>query len=353
MDQWPRVIERLISISPYAFSNDKSRMIIHLQEKEVEFLGTTTLCEDCQKNEMNILETSDEQKQPYELCHQCHERLLTYSLRPIEWYNLSVLHSPKQFLLHDDFYGEDGQAFQLEEEAVRRDLVSLLDFSITRWFLEDDVIDALKQHDQQRILDAVQSRFDQTHHVEVKSRMLEITADVLGTSAAGWVRELLDQADKEFLYPLSWAAASSLPVDEGLQRTLDKLKSVSEKELPLEAFICLHRFRSNKILDWMESNCTHFHDQWGSLAAVSYPTWERMKSWLNKGRPFSLIALDTMANCAKENRPTLVEQCSPKILGTYKNEVENVLNDYHQKDRVPRVKMKVSKILENKQDIFE
>lgn len=103
----------------------------------------------------------------------------------------------------------------------------------------------------------------------------------------------------------------------------------------------------------MESACTHFHDQWGSLAAVSYPTWERMKSWLNKGRPFSLIALDTMANCAKGNRPALVEQYSPKILKTDKNEVEKILNEYYQKDHVPRVKMKVSKILENKQDIFE
>ncbi|KPN15027.1 hypothetical protein AKG37_17240 [Bacillus australimaris] len=324
------------------------------------------LCEACQKNAMNVVEASDEPKQPYHLCHPCHERLLTYSLRPIEWYNLAVLHSPKQFLLHDDFYGEDGQAFLAEDnvvviksdeaptlQAVRYDLASLLDFSITRWFLEDDVIDALKQHDQQKIFDAVQSRFDETHHVEVKSRMIEITADVLGTSAAGWVRELLDQDDEEFLYPLSWAAASSLPVDEGLQRILEKLKSVSEKERPIAAFICLHRFRSHNILDWMESACTHFDDHWGRLAAVCCPTWERMKSWLDKGRPFSLIALDTMANCAKGNRPVLVEQFSPKILRTDKKEVEKILIDYHQKDCVPRVKMKVSKILENKQVIFE
>ncbi|KIL21207.1 hypothetical protein B4134_1968 [Bacillus safensis] len=95
-----------------------------------------------------------------------------------------------------------------------------------------------------------------------------------------------------------------------------------------------------------------FHDQWGRLAAVSCPTWERMKSWLNKGRPFSLIALDTMANCAG-NGPALVEQFSPKILKTDKNEVEKILHDVNQKDQVPRVKMKVSNILENKQDIFE
>ncbi|UDB47932.1 hypothetical protein [Bacillus safensis] len=70
-------------------------------------------------------------------------------------------------------------------------------------------------------------------------------------------------------------------------------------------------------------------------------------------KTFQSIALDTMANCAKGNRPALVEQYSPKILKTNKNEVEKILHDVHQKDPVPRVKMKVFKILENKQDIFE
>lgn len=79
-------------------------------------------------------------------------------------------------------------------QDVRQDLESLLDFSIMRWFLEADVIDALKQHDQQRILNSVQNRFNETQHIEVKSRMLEIAANVLDTSATGWVRELVNQA---------------------------------------------------------------------------------------------------------------------------------------------------------------
>ncbi|XYQ02005.1 hypothetical protein ACS7OT_16785 [Bacillus safensis] len=140
--------------------------------------------------------------------------------------------------------------------------------------------------------------------------MLEITADVLDTFAAEWVRELLDYEDEEFFTHFR----GQQPGDEGLHHILEKLKSISEKELPLEAFICLHRFRSHKILDWMESNCTHFHDQWERLAAVSCPTWERMKSWLNKRRPFCFIALDTMANCAKGNRPALVEKFHLKFL---------------------------------------
>ncbi|MCY7616910.1 hypothetical protein MH116_03380 [Bacillus pumilus] len=49
----------------------------------------------------------------------------------------------------------------------------------------------------------------------------------------------MDQAVEEFLYPLSWAAASSLPEDEGLQHVIEKLKSIGEKELPTAAFISL------------------------------------------------------------------------------------------------------------------
>jgi hypothetical protein len=326
----------------------------------------TDLCEACKRNEINVVETSDDPNQPYKLCNQCHERLLKYSLRPIEWYNLAVVHSPNKFLLHDDFYEEDGEACQPEEDvfvtkkdkaptlrAVRNDLESLLDFSITRWFLENDVISALKKHDTQKTLSSVKSRFYGTENYELKSRMLEIVADVLGTSASGWVRELWENYDEEFLYPISWATASSLPAEEGLKNIFEKLKLVSEKELPIAAFTCLYRFRSSNILDWIESTCTIFNDDWGRLAAVCFPTWERMKFWLNKERPLSLIALDTMANCVKGYGDIYVEQFSPKILDTDKNEVEQILNDYYQKDGVPRVKMKVARIVENKKEIFE
>jgi hypothetical protein len=329
-------------------------------------MAITDLCEACKRNEINVVETSDDPNQPYKLCNQCHERLLKYSLRPIEWYNLAAVHSPNKFLLHDDFYEEDGEACQPEEDvfvtkkekaptlrAVRNDLESLLDFSITRWFLENDIIDALKKHDTQETLISVKSRFYGTENDEVKSRMLEIVADVLGASASVWVRELWENYDEKFLYPISWATASSLPAEEGLSNIFDKLKLESEKELPIAAFTCLYRFRSNNILDWIESTCSIFNDNWGRLAAVCFPTWERMKSWINKGRPLSLIALDTMANCVKGYGDIYVEQFSPKILGTDDNEVEQILNDYYQKDGVPRVKMKVAKILENKQEIFE
>ncbi|WMT30659.1 hypothetical protein RE735_09095 [Bacillus aerius] len=50
-----------------------------------------------------------------------------------------------------------------------------------------------------------------------------------------------------------------------------------------------------------------------------------MKSWLNKGRPFSLIALDTMANCLAVKNDPFIEELSPKILRTDLNEIEPIL----------------------------
>ncbi|MDW4525474.1 hypothetical protein R3398_03700 [Rossellomorea marisflavi] len=127
-------------------------------------MATTDFCEACKTNEINVVEASDDPNQPYKLCNSCHERLVKYSLRPIEWYNLAVVHSPNKFSLHDDFYEENGEACQPEEDIVvtkkdkaptlrnvRDNLESLLDFSITRWFLEDDVINALKKHDIERL----------------------------------------------------------------------------------------------------------------------------------------------------------------------------------------------------------
>ncbi|RZT15552.1 hypothetical protein [Fictibacillus sp. BK138] len=324
------------------------------------------LCEACKRKEIHVVETSDDPDQPYKLCNHCHKRLVTYSLRPLEWYNLAVIHSPNKFLLHDDLYEEDGVACQPEENIdvsskdkaptlknVQDDLESLLDFSITRWFLEDDVVKCLKKHPDLSILNSVRSRFYGTENYEVKSRMLEIIADVLGAIASEWIKELWINYDETYLYPLSRATASSLPAEEGLNHVFEKLRQVNEKELPIAAFTCLNRFRTIEILDWIESTCTSFNDNWGRLAAVCLPTWERMKSWLYKGRPFSLIALDTMANCVKGYGDYYVERFSPKVLGTNKDEIEKVLRDYYQQDGVPRVRMKVNFILENREEIFD
>ncbi len=68
---------------------------------------------------------------------------------------------------------------------VRDDLEALLDFTITRWSLNKDVINTLKEHDKIRTLKSVRSRFYSTENYEIKSRSRNC-ANVLDSIAAEW-----------------------------------------------------------------------------------------------------------------------------------------------------------------------
>lgn len=88
---------------------------------------------------------------PYRLCGKCHQRLTERALRPREWYNLAVLYGPYRFLLHDNFYDDDGIAEQPEEEHfsispednvpqlqdVVNDLPRLIDYCTLKWYRDE------------------------------------------------------------------------------------------------------------------------------------------------------------------------------------------------------------------------
>ncbi|KDN59190.1 MULTISPECIES: hypothetical protein [Exiguobacterium] len=328
-------------------------------------LSNQSICEACQHRAVDVIETTDDPVQPYRLCASCHERLMDYALRPIEWYNLASVHGSFKPMLHDDLYDEDGTACQPETEVIvtrqdlppsleqaQSDVEALLSFAVTRWYVEDEVISALKQHDALELLDALKTRYEQTPNLDVKARLLEIVADVIQTPAADWVRSLWHDVDVELLDSLASATATSLPTEEGLKRVYDKLDAIEPKELPSVAFLCLYRFRSPDVLDWIESNCDAFDSNWARLAAVSMPTWHRMNAWLERGRPFSLVALEAMVSCVEGHGGLYVDTQSPRILETHLDEIEPVLTAYERNDSVPRVRRQVAILLQNKDDIF-
>ncbi|WP_439875714.1 hypothetical protein ACSLGG_09255 [Bacillus mycoides] len=326
---------------------------------------TLELCEACNHNPVHKIEESDEANQPYKLCNQCHERLITLSLHPNEWYNLVVIHSPYKYYLHDDFYEENGEATQPELEMdehklipvptleeIRSSLEELLDYIMTRWFLQEAEVEALTMYDKREVLDAVINRFSNTINSIIKTRLLEIVICVLGENASDWIRKLWREFDKGLIAPLSHATAYCLPFEEAFPLVIERLKQVSESELPTTSFICLHSFQSSATLDWIEENAVSFHNDWGRLAAVSQLTWTRIKSWLTKGQPLSLIALEAMASCIPSNED-LIHEMNPKILLVDPSEIEAILIAYKEKDSVSNVKTSIETILENKTEIFQ
>jgi hypothetical protein len=285
--------------------------------------------------------------------------LESLSLLPIEWYNLATIHSPEKFYLHDDFYDDDGTATQPNEDVgvttnskaptlreVADNLENLLDFANTRYFLREDIINALGRFDKTEVLNSLVNRVSTIPNYLIETRAYEICARVIGKEAEEWIRTRWNMEDV-LLFPLAEATAACLPLDEGYNLVLSRLKKVTEKELP-QASGALLWFRYEKALDWIEEKVSSpISSYWGQIAALSQLTWERVEKWLDMGRPHSFLALDALNACWNYNTLVL-KRFEPKLLQP--DSIENMtsrLFNYKKLDSVPRVLQKVDSIINN------
>lgn len=141
-----------------------------------------------------------------------------------------------------------------------------------------------------------------------------------------------------------------LPEEQAFEVASNALGRVPEKELGAIAMHVLCVFRSARPLDWMETHAPPVvaPGDWGFLAALPEFSWQRAESWLARGRPLSLIALDALRNLAGESESPIVREAKPTLLSAPALSVaEDVLRAFAAKDSVPRVERAVAYILEN------
>ena len=79
-------------------------------EKKIE----TGICEACINGPVQwILKDAYGRSKNYKVCSNCLQRLVTYNLMPYQFKNLVANgHKETEFLIHGDFYDEDGVALQ-------------------------------------------------------------------------------------------------------------------------------------------------------------------------------------------------------------------------------------------------
>jgi hypothetical protein len=272
---------------------------------------------------------------------------------------LAKRHGWNQFLLHDDFYEETGVATQPEEDvdraeafpapsisSVSHDANLLLDFSITRWRLEQNVVDIWCKLQRTDVLAALTERFAITTNAEVRSKVLEICALVLQEYAEEFVRYAWgDYPAKVNLHSLAQASAACLPFRDGFDRVVAAVSS-HEGSQKREAASCLCYFHSTETLDWIERNIYEpITESWGYLAAASEFDWARAESWLNRARPLSLVAIDALLAIAKPQSPFLRAQEPRLIQPPTPARFREALMEYAAKDCVPRVQQRTDTLL--------
>jgi hypothetical protein len=318
-------------------------------------------CEACESNEAEVVEPRDNPQTPYHVCSLCHQRLRALALRPLEWYNLAKRYGWHQYLLHDDFYDEDGTASQPQEDVGRPEdfpipsLASvcqepelLLDYSITRWHVKDDVASAWKAMQPSTVLPYLSRRFAATTDVIIRSRLLTISALALGDYGATFVRYAWGEyPERASLASLAEASAACLPYREGIDRVITSLNQLADRE-KRDSMFALGYFHTQEALDWLEQNIFEpITESWGYLAAASKIDWPRVTRWLDQGRPLSLVAIDALCSIVRPMSPFLRTYRPSLVQPPDAARFREVLSAYCRRDPAPRVQKRVGALLAN------
>jgi hypothetical protein len=319
-------------------------------------------CEACRQRQPLEIVAHDDPGEPYRVCGACSRRLRQLALRPLEWFNLSAKHGWQKFLLHDDFYDQDGTACQPEIEIYSVDGMAaptltqasgsidrLVDYCITRWSLDQLEFDHFRTFADETTLDELKQRAA-TGNRHVLGVALVLCANVLQHSAAAWVRAMHSRAcDDDVLFSWAEAAARCLPQPEGLRMTFDALRAHSEPEMRKRKG-ALSWFRSPAVLDWIEVRAPNANvtEDWGRLAALSGLSWRRVDDWLSRGRPLSLIGLDALLQFVPRNgHAPLLKKLAPKLKGCPDHSVmAQALRAYMTVDPAPRVSDRCNYLLD-------
>ena len=311
------------------------------------------ICEACRQRPVAEVIGDDDRDEPYRLCRECGARLRRLALRPLEWFNLAAIHGWRKYFLHDDFYEQDGTASQPKVEnystdgiqapsldQASRSLPRLVDYCITRWWLDAPEFEAFRASADEAVLQELQRR-GQAGNRHILAVTFRLCANVLGSTATAWVREQYTRAQTDDeLFSWAEAAASCLPPPEGLHKTIDALHAFQGGELR-ERKTALTWFRSPAVLDWIEIHAPRANvtEDWGQLAALSDLPWSRVREWLLRGRPLSLIALDALSIfIPREGQALIVKLLQPRLKGCRdRSVIRSALEVCMATDGAPRV----------------
>lgn len=322
-------------------------------------------CESCQQQEVEIREEKDNGTGYYLLCKACHERLLSRSLRPLEFFNLAAIHRQDDYYLHPDFYSEYGKAEQPLKRVkdarklpfpklvdIKEDLTLVVNYACVEYFLSPAVLEALKVFRPTDVIDCLEWKLRYNDCIDYK--LFEIAANLLGRKAEGWIKEKWQQRTTQPLAIYAEAIAKCFSPAEAFTILTSESEKLNDKSLhdSIEGLLYL---QTNQSLDWIEHikhRIENVHTNWGVLAAASGFSWAKADQWLSMGRPLSLIALDALYFCTtqgerenqamwlRENPPGLMEPASLEIM------IEK-LKSYQETDKGARTRITIQAIIHN------
>jgi hypothetical protein len=160
--------------------------------------------------------------------------------------------------------------------------------------------------------------------------------------------------------------------ERGFSVCVEYLDGLSKRDIAASAAALLSRFKSEHVLDWIETHVFDFakadstemapipgreivttprFTDWGQLASVSRLTWKRVSDWLARGNPLSRVALDALISCGKLRsefiRGHILQTKSPLLHPVSVEVMTLQLQQYARSVGTPEVTASVELIVQN------
>lgn len=314
-------------------------------------------CEAC-RDERAVCEVPNEPGPPFVVCKACKKRLEAFALRPLEWFRLAVVHGWWSYLLRDDFYDDDGEAFAPEVPVVNAksfpfppesewgtSLAFALDIAYVKWSLPDVLLPTFST-DPVATLATIRETLEHRPNPQMRSIAYEVCAKCLGPAAAEWLCEEWQRPDSnDYLLGLACASAACLPQLLAFQLVETALRAVPPGEQP-DQVACLSWFPGPNTLALLESLVVSpVRDGWGRAAACCGLDWARVCAWFAAGRPLSLVAFDALRACVRHDT-LILRELRPRLRRPPEaGALVAVLVHQRAIDPSPRVKQAVDRLL--------
>ncbi|HWE95602.1 MAG TPA: hypothetical protein VG269_16680 [Tepidisphaeraceae bacterium] len=260
-------------------------------------------------------------------------------------------------------------------EALRRFSVDDLAATLDRWI--GDPPNSIAKEFRRRIFfdldlvspDEIRQQWNEIRHddPEVATKVADLSKYSLTHFGAAETIDLImgvaDRVGREeccrIASSLRWTLQDRMGADMLLEVVLELMSRGDPQDRPSPVLHTLAHFKSERTLEWMEQHAVEpIGYEWGTAAALSELTWDRVERWLNKGAPLSLIALDAMKNCRgfdpkDQQMSGFFRDESPKIRREVSlREIREKLVDHARRNPSPRVSDAIAVILANIDKIF-
>ncbi|MEM6735378.1 MAG: hypothetical protein AAF620_04840 [Bacteroidota bacterium] len=291
--------------------------------------------------------------------------MLSNSLRPIEYFRLKAYYG-NTYLLHDDFYDEDGTATQPKQSLgifkgksfpklnELQSLKDLIDYAIVSWEIEKSLKEKFRKFSHAEIEDELSKLL--ANRPFLKFDIIRVASKVIKGTSSPFVKSLwTNREDDDSLVEFAELLANSFSGDEGVLEYLAELDKIDSEKNLNEQVRGLMYFQSSRIIDWIEyssDKIKNIPDAWGTVSALSEISWSTIQKWIDKGRPLSLMAIDALAEYATDqdtlNRSPLSRERITGLPEPPDNDtLLQVINNYMEIDGVTRVKQRIRHIESN------